>query len=856
MQETHPSGHIRKWLGAAVVVLIGGIALWVLRRELHAYSYRDLAQAESQVSTFRMVMAFALTGVAYLSLAGYDALAMSYIGRPQPMRRTALGAFMSYAFSQTLGFPLLTGGAMRYRFWSGWGLSTSEIAQALSFASATFGMGVVAMAGVTLLSAPTAQASLLPIPLVALRLVGMLCVVVVLGYLSLSAFRSAPFRIREWEFPVPPLRLAAAQLAIAAADWALAGAVLYVLLPPGQPLGFVAFLGPFLLAQYVGLASSVPGGVGVFETLIVLLLKPSMPVSGIVAVLVAYRVIYYLVPFALALLTLAALEVHQHRQRVARVAGLAGKWIPTILPYALSVTVLLAGVVLLVSGVTPALPGRISLLDDILPLGVIELSHFLASVAGAGLILLAWAIRRRLDAAYSVTVALLFVGIIGSLLKGLDYEEAVILTAVLALLLPNRAVFYRRAALTSEPFSAGWALLVVCIVGGTTWLGFFAHKHVQYRDSLWWQFATFSDASRFLRATAGTLGALVVFAMSRLLRHAEADPPEPTSEDLERAAVIARAAPGTMVNLSLLGDKALMFAEGGDGMLMYGVEKRSWVSLGDPVGPPDVRRELAWRFKTEADEHGGWTVFYGAGADCLPLYIDLGLTLLKLGEEAVVPLREFSLDGGQNRRLRQTVRDVEKAGAEFEMVQVPEVPALLPSLRAVSDAWLAQKSTREKGFSLGRFDERYLSHFPMAVVRVRGEIVAFANVWVSGQQRELSVDLMRFADSAPPKAMEYLFVQLMMYGHAAGFERFSLGMAPLSGLPATQLAPIWARLGSLLYRHGEHFYNFQGLRRYKEKFHPEWEPRYIASPGGLVLPRILANVTSLISGGLRGAISR
>jgi phosphatidylglycerol lysyltransferase len=120
----------------------------------------------------------------------------------------------------------------------------------------------------------------------------------------------------------------------------------------------------------------------------------------------------------------------------------------------------------------------------------------------------------------------------------------------------------------------------------------------------------------------------------------------------------------------------------------------------------------------------------------------------------------------------------------------------------------------------------------------------------------MSVDLMRHAPDAPHGVMEYLFAELMLWGKAQGYRAFSFGMAPLSGLEDRTLAPLWNRAGAFLFRHGEHFYNFRGLRQYKAKFDPVWEPRYLASPGGLALPRILANVAALVSGGLSGVIAK
>jgi len=115
---------------------------------------------------------------------------------------------------------------------------------------------------------------------------------------------------------------------------------------------------------------------------------------------------------------------------------------------------------------------------------------------------------------------------------------------------------------------------------------------------------------------------------------------------------------------------------------------------------------------------------------------------------------------------------------------------------------------------------------------------------------------MRYLEESPHGIMEYLFIQLILWGKKEGYHWFNLGMAPLSGLESLELAPLWNRLGAFVFTHGEHFYNFQGLRQYKEKFHPEWSPKYLACPGGMALPRIFTNLGSLISGGVKGVVSK
>lgn len=508
---------------------------------------------------------------------------------------------------------------------------------------------------------------------------------------------------------------------------------------------------------------------------------------------------------------------------------LARRWLPELAPYVLGGTAVLAGLILLLATTGPAETSRIAWLQDWLPPVVTSLSEFLIEAAGGGLIVLGWALTRRLDAAHRLTQFVLSAALLASLSRGFEWGEVVTLTMAFGLSLPARHVFNRRAAIGTEPMTPVWVVAALVLVATTGWLGV--------------------DSGTLAFRWAPGLGvALVVVSLARMLRFAPVNPDYPTGNDLARAAAISQAGRRGDANLALLGDKSLRFSTSGLGYLMFGVQGRSWIVMGDPVGAPDESRELAWSFRAEADRHGGRTVFYQVGGENLSLYIELGLALHKLGEEAIVPLEEFSLQGGTRRRLRQVQRGALKSGAHFSVVPRGDVPALLPEMRTVSDQWLEAKCQREKGFSLGRFDEEYLQHFPIATVRVGDRLVAFANLWAAPAGGELAIDIMRYAFDAPRDAMTFLFVELMLWGRTQGYTTFNLGMAPLAGLENRALAPLWNRVGALVFHHGQHFYNFAGLREYKNRFDPVWRPRYLASPAGLALPSVVANLITLVSG--------
>lgn len=543
-----------------------------------------------------------------------------------------------------------------------------------------------------------------------------------------------------------------------------------------------------------------------------------------------------------------------HRSAPIQAIHISAAKMRPLVPAVLALATFVAGAVLIFSGATPPVRARLRLLHDVSPAPLIEGAYFLASLTGAALLLVARGLWRRVDGARVVAMALLAAGVILSIMKGLDYEEAIYLACVLLALAPARRHFTRRSALLAVDFGVQWIGATATVLVAGIWLVIFSHRHVLFSDDEWWHFTLTRGASRALGATLGAAIVAVLAGLARLLRVVQPPPPLPDAEDLARAEAIIERIPRSQAHLALLGDKALLFDDTDRGFLMYGMAGRHWVSMGDPVGCAEARATLAWRFRELADRHGGRAVFYQVSKENLPLYLDLGLTLRKLGESARVPLQPFTLEGGTRKWLRRARRTAIDAGCSFEVVPATAVREILPDLRCVSDAWLASRKTREKGFSLGFYDEPYLERFPVAVVRLDGRLVAFANLWPGDGVEELSVDLVRYLVDTPVGLTDYLLSELMLWGSASGYRWFDLGMAPLSGLEHRRLAPVWNQVGGLLFHRGGALYNFEGLRRYKEKFDPVWEPRYLAAPGTLGIIAALRSVATLVSRGASGTL--
>ncbi|MGZ0785809.1 bifunctional lysylphosphatidylglycerol flippase/synthetase MprF [Pseudomonas saponiphila] len=848
----------RQPLGLAVTLLLFAIALIACRHLLSELDFYALHDSILEVPKPALLGALGATIVGFIILLGYEWSASRYAGVNLPGRTLALGGFTAFAIGNAIGLSLLSGGSVRYRLYARHGLGASDVAHMTLFASLSLGCALPPLAALaTLSNLPAASAALrLPESLLA----GIALAILLLGaVLAVGIYRrrlpeqplrdNLLVRVGRRTLRLPGRRLTFLQLIITALDVAAAATVLYLLLPEAPPFG--AFLLVYLLALAAGVLSHVPGGVGVFEAILLAAFANKLGAAPLAAALLLYRLIYVVLPMLVAcvlLLINEAQRLFQTRQSLRVASGLAAP--------ILAVLVFLSGVVLLFSGATPEIDTRLQHIGFLIPHRLVDASHFGASLIGVLCLLLAQGLRRRLSAAWMLTTILLLVGALLSLLKGFDWEEACLMTLTASLLAVFRRSFYRPSRLTELPFSPLYLVASVCVLGASIWLLLFAYQDVPYSHQLWWQFTLDADAPRGLRSLLGAAVLLLVVSLTWLLRTARPVIHLPTRDELDKAAQILMASSQPDGGLALTGDKALLFHPNDDAFLMYARRGRSLVALYDPIGPPQQRAEMIWQFRDLCDVHHARPVFYQVRAESLPYYMDIGLTAIKLGEEARVDLKRFDLEakGKEMKDLRYTWNRGTRDGLSLEIHE----PGLAPmdELKVISDAWLTGKNVREKGFSLGRFSDDYLKHFRIAIIRFEGRPVAFANLLETYSHDLASLDLMRSHPDAPKLTMEFMMVGLIQHYKNHGYARFSLGMVPLSGLQPRRGAPLTQRLGSMVFRRGEQLYNFQGLRRFKDKFQPDWEPRYMAVPAGLDPLVALADTAALIAGGLTGLVKR
>lgn len=608
-----------------------------------------------------------------------------------------------------------------------------------------FHVGISAVAGFAMCLRPDAIAAVVAVPAPLLQMVGACMLLAVAALIVFVFVRRRPLRLWRWAVELPTGPLVMGQLVLSVVEIASAGSVLFVLLPSSD-IGWFAFITFYCLAIVAGVISHVPGGFGVFESVMLFLLAGSVPAETTTAALVAYRAIYNLFPLLLAAVLLAADEAIRKIAPALEAARQIGAWSTRLIPTIMGTVVFIAGVVMIASSATPAVPRRMVFLSNTVPLTLVETAHFLSSIAGFLLLVLSRGLFRRLNGAYWLALFVLPTAAATSFAKGWDYEEATLMLVVLVALLPCRREFYRQTSLLDAPFTWGWLLAIAAVVGSMVWLTTFSYRHVDYAE-VWWEFAFKEDAPRSLRALLAVLLAGTAAGLARLLRPPRHAPDLPVAAELERAGAVIASQDRTYANLALLGDEALLSTRATTPLSCM-ASARSWVAMGDPVGPQKAWADLAWTFRELADRVGARIAFYQATPEALPLYLDLGLVPLKIGEEAVIDLTAFSLQGRKRREDRNILSRGERDGLEIEVLPIGAATPLLAELQAISDDWLQTKNTREKRFALGAFSPAIVERSPIAVASLHGRAVAFASLMTTATKAEASIDLMRYSSDA------------------------------------------------------------------------------------------------------------
>ena len=486
------------YIGGIAALLLFAAALVILHSHAQAYRPSEVRRALRALQAWQPFAALGLAAASYVLLTLYDVLALRHIGRTLPYRRVALASFTGYAFSHALGFASVIGPSIRYRIYTPMGLSAGEVAETSAFVVVTFMTGIIAVFPLVALLDPSSLETL-GISRPAGIAIGTLGLLLMAAYVGLGWWIERPIRLFGYPLRLPRPRTAGAQIALSVADLSLVAAVLYACLPHASAVGYPHVLAVYVLAFVAGLISHVPGGLGVFDAVVVVGLSARLPADQILAGLLAFRVVYQLVPLVSAGALFGAVEALAARRLFARAVENISIWAGAVGPTVLAGCTFTGGVVLLFSNAMPVSNARLRLVETVLPLTVIETSHFMGSIVGVLLLLFAYGLQQRLRWAWGLSAVLLCTGAVSLMLKGFAWEEAIALALLLLVLLPARREFQLSSSPPPQQGSSGWFVAIAVVLTTAFWLGLFSYKHLD--DVEWWRFTLHDNASRFLRAS-------------------------------------------------------------------------------------------------------------------------------------------------------------------------------------------------------------------------------------------------------------------------------------------------------------------------------------------------------------------
>jgi phosphatidylglycerol lysyltransferase len=538
----------------------------------------------------------------------------------------------------------------------------------------------------------------------------------------------------------------------------------------------------------------------------------------------------------------------------------------TISVKAVAVLAAVMGVINIFSAITPALLERARVIRRVFPLEVRHSGRLSAILAGFALLLLSGHLGRRKRMAWLITVIVLIISVISHLIKGLDYEEAILALLLTIWLLTLFPVFHARSDRASLKKGVRVLIFSICftIVYGIT--GFYLLDHHFSIDfnflaavkQTFIMFTEFYDPGlqpttelgRFFANSIYSVGALTIgYSLLLFVRPVFIHRHQVTAAEKKQAEMIVCQYGGSSIaRFTLFPDKIYFFSSGGS-MISYVNKKRTALVLGDPIGPPADALPAITEFVAFCAHNDWQPAFYQAHPEYLPYYKTAGLMAICIGHEAIVALNSFTLAGKAGKDLRPPVNRLTKLGFQAIIQEPPLSDALLAELQVISDEWLTMMHGSEKQFSLGFFDPEYLRNCPViTIVSPEGQITAFANVITEYQRNEVTVDLMRRRRNMTPGTMEFLFVSFFQWAQTKNYTGFNLGLSALSGVGSHPDDPRIERALFYIYEHINQFYNFKGLHQFKEKFNPYWEPRYLICPNPASLPAVLTALVRADSG--------
>ncbi len=813
----------------------------------------DFAKTIMLIRSFKkstVVLFFLLGMMATSVMTLYDFIIIKYLKLGIKKITVFNVSFIANTVNNISGLGGLTGVSIRAVFFKKNVTSKDDIEKYGVLLLAATGIGLSVMSVITIINYQYVA------PIVEKNKWLLLALLVFIAYLGIyfyieriySWIKKSPYRENKRELFLVKIKL----LGVSFLEWFMASVFFIVILRQfNTDISVYSVFGIFTLASVAGIISLLPGGIGSFDLVILSGLQYyGATAEHVLATLILYRIFYYFMPLITGIMITLMVQLQSDKgplspRNITKIKGMINQT-SNITNFFIRILVFFSGVVLLVSALVPGIESRIKIAAALLSFPILQLSHQLSITIGILLIIISREIGMKVKRAYHLTFYLLLGGAFATFLKGFDYEEAIFIGIVLLLLKMSKNSFTRK----SLPFN--WIRNILNVV--VAFVGIFAYVRLKdiilsdflqkYNFAIFFEKGTLSEYYSGIIAYATLLIFLVVWQKTK--PKLKNDERYEELEEVKFAEFLTRYKGHYLTHLIYLKDKHVFWAAGDKVAIIYERSHNMIVILGDPIGEVESFSEAISEFQEFIDEYGYKSAFYQVSESLLPIYHDHGYNFFKLGETALVNLEEFDLVGPKKRDFRNILSRFQRDGYMFELFET--LPSeLIEQLKVVSDEWLEGRN--EMSFSLGRFDQAYLEHSPIGIIKevATGEIIAFASIMPSyNDHQSASIDLMRFKKETPNSTMTFLILNLLMSYKEKDYKLFNLGMAPLANVGKIQSAHLSEKIASLVTQYGKHFYSFDGLRNYKGKFSPKWEARYLAYEDMGLLPSSLIEATILI----------
>lgn len=794
----------------------------------------------NQLNFLTLLLIIGITFSAVLPMLLYDVILVRILGAKVPKKELFEQSFIANSFSNLIGFGGLIGAALRTYFFHKLEQDKRRLLSVIATVSLFY------LAGISLLSWAAAL-WFRKFPLFVDTKWLYFAVLGVALYLPVFLMIHR-MNAKKGKQSLITVKEGTKLIGVSFVEWIAVFFAIYLLTRIlGISIRIEDLFPVYIAAVCAGIISMIPGGLGSFDLVFIWGMQEfHMAEEKVLVLLLLYRVGYYLLPFIVSLIFFVKLYWERWNQSWNNLPNAILEVFSHVI---LTMLVFLSGLILLLSASVPGIMSRLKIAQELLSFPIINVSHQLSVAAGFLLLGLSRGIEYRVKRTYELTMAALILAALFSIFKGIDYEEAIFLIIVAILLRVSKGQFYRESYVLTWGRTIFDIALIVIITSMYIIIGYLNLPDAKLAlPAKLLPYVIIDYHDLFMSAGIGLFIAVSILAIGYLNSLSKKWKFESSlTQEQEIVQHLHKYQGKVLSHLIFLHDKYIFWNKKRNVMISFQKYADKLVILGDPIGELNDLSSAIEEFQEIADLYGFSLVFYQVSEEMLPYLYNHGFAFFKLGEEAFVKLREFSLAGSKMKGLRAIKNKFTRENYRYELVNPPHSSELLKELREVSNDWL--QGSKEKGYSLGFFDEAYLNKAPIALVKdCNSRIIGFMSMmYVYDDNQTISVDLMRFRPDVESGSVDFLFLSLMDWAKEQGYRRFNMGMAPLANVGLSRFSFLSEKIAAQIFLHGHFFYHFQGLRKFKEKYTNIWEPKYLAYRKKSSLPFIMAQITLLIS---------